>query len=58
MPYALSLPFTICIRANLSQIFKVKIQGDTVGSRLKEVQEKTQNLATFGNDIAGYIELV
>lgn len=32
------------------QIFKVALQADTVGNRLKEVQEKSQNLATFGTD--------
>jgi hypothetical protein len=30
------------------QIFKVAMQHDTVGARLKEVQEKSQDLANFG----------
>jgi hypothetical protein len=25
------------------------MQADTIGNRLKEVQDKVQNLATFGN---------
>ncbi|KAF2400026.1 Nop-domain-containing protein [Trichodelitschia bisporula] len=29
-------------------VFKVKMQADTIGNRLKEVQEKSQDLATFG----------
>lgn len=29
-------------------IFKVKMQGDTIGNRLAEVQNKAQDLATFG----------
>jgi nucleolar protein 56 len=29
-------------------VFKVAIQADTIGNRLKEVQDKTQDLATFG----------
>ena len=31
------------------QIFKVVMQADTVGNRLKEVQEKAQDLAHFGS---------
>ena len=31
------------------QIFKVVMQADTVGNRLKEVQEKVQDLAHFGS---------
>jgi hypothetical protein len=30
------------------QVFKVTMQADTIGNRLKEVQDKAQNLATFG----------
>jgi len=30
------------------QIFKVNMQADTIGNRLKEVQEKTKRLETFG----------
>lgn len=30
-------------------VFKVKMQGDTVGNRLKEVQQGVQDLATFGS---------
>ncbi|KAJ9659789.1 Nucleolar protein 56 [Coniosporium apollinis] len=29
-------------------VFKVKMQGDTIGNRLAEVQNKAQDLATFG----------
>ncbi|KAK4981759.1 Nucleolar protein 56 [Elasticomyces elasticus] len=29
-------------------VFKVRMQADTVGNRLKEVQDKSQDLATFG----------
>jgi nucleolar protein 56 len=35
-------------RSNRVQVFKVNMQADTIGNRLKEVQDKTQNLATFG----------
>jgi hypothetical protein len=35
-------------RTNSVQVFKVNMQADTIGNRLKEVQDKTQNLATFG----------
>jgi nucleolar protein 56 len=31
------------------QVFKLAMQADTIGNRLKEVQDKVQNLATFGN---------
>ena len=31
------------------QIFKVVMQADTVGNRLKEVQDKAQDLAHFGS---------
>ena len=34
--------------ANLAKVFKVTMQADTIGNRLKEVQDKVQNLATFG----------
>jgi nucleolar protein 56 len=34
-------------------IFKVRMQADSVGQRLKEVQEQSQDLAKFG--MASYI---
>lgn len=34
--------------ANKCQVFKVVMQPDTIGNRLKEVQEKAQDLAHFG----------
>jgi hypothetical protein len=33
---------------NTSKIFKVKIQADTIGNKLQEVQQKSQDLKTFG----------
>jgi hypothetical protein len=39
-----------------NKIFKVAIQADTIGSRLKEVQDKAQNLATFGNTLGHLCE--
>ncbi|KAI9666381.1 MAG: snoRNP complex protein nop56 [Bathelium mastoideum] len=37
-------------------VFKVQMQADTIGNRLKEVQEKVQDLARFGKmvDLVGF----
>ena len=35
------------------QLFKVNIQADTIGNRLKEVQDKAKDLATFGTEAVG-----
>jgi hypothetical protein len=35
------------------QLFKVNIQADTIGNRLKEVQDKAKDLATFGMNTVG-----
>ena len=44
-----SLKITSTFLAKPLQIFKVVMQADTVGNRLKEVQEKAQDLAHFGS---------
>ncbi|GME47943.1 nucleolar protein nop56 [Neofusicoccum parvum] len=35
-----------------SPVFKVQLQADTIGNRLKEVQQKSKDLATFGKMVA------
>lgn len=42
--------FILC-HTNSIQIFKVNIQADTIGNRLKEVQTKAQDLAAFGTTL-------
>jgi nucleolar protein 56 len=57
--YAVALPLPLLTylycHTNSIQVFKVNMQADTIGNRLKEVQTKAQDLATFGTTI--FLEL-